>query len=37
MTEEVKLLRDVLPDKACQWNNNVQIVENKPAIEISKT
>jgi len=37
MTEEVKLPKNVLPGKVCQWNDNVQIVEDKPAIEISET
>ena len=37
MTGRVKILRNILPDKACQWNDNVQVVKNKPAIKISKT
>ena len=37
MTEGVELPRDILSGKACQWNNNVWIVEDKPVIEISKT
>jgi len=31
-TGGVKLLRNVLLGKACQWNNNVQIIEDEPAI-----
>jgi len=37
MTEEVELPRNVLPGEACQWNNNVQVVKNEPAIKISET
>jgi len=33
----VKVPRDVLLGKAYQWNHNVQIVKDEPAIEISKT
>jgi len=36
MTGGVELPRNVLPDKAYQWNNNVQVVEDKLAIKISK-
>jgi len=36
MTEGVKLPRNVLLGETCQWNNNVQIIEDKPVIEISK-
>jgi len=34
---EVKLPRDVLLGEAYQWNNNVQVVEDKPVIKISET
>jgi len=36
-TGRVELLRDVLPNKAYQWNNNIQVVEDRLAIKISKT
>ena len=36
-TGGVKLPRNVLLGEACQWNDNVQIIENEPEIEISKT
>ena len=32
MTGGVKLSRNVLLDEACQWNNNVQVVEDELAI-----
>jgi len=35
-TGRVKLPRNVLPGETCQWNDNVQIIEDKPVIEISK-
>ena len=28
----VELPRNVLPGEACQWNNNVQVVEDKLAV-----
>jgi len=37
MIGEVELLGNVLPDEVCQWNDNVQIIENELVIEISKT
>jgi len=37
MTGEVKLPRNILPDEVCQWNDNVQIVKDELAIEISET
>jgi len=37
MIEGVKLPRNVLLGKVCQWNNNVQVVEDELAIKISKT
>ena len=36
-TEGVKLPKNVLLGEMCQWNDNVQIIEDKPVIEISKT
>ena len=36
-TKGVELPRNVLLDEMCQWNNNVQIIEDETAIEISKT
>jgi len=32
----VELPRNVLPGEACQWNNNVQIVEDEPAVKVSE-
>jgi len=37
MIREVKFSWNVLLDKICQWNNNIQVVEDEPVIEISKT
>ena len=37
MTRWVELLENILPDKAYQWNDNVQVVEDEPVIEIYKT
>ena len=37
MIEGVKLPRDVLLDKICQWNDNVWIDEDKLVIKISET
>jgi len=36
MIGRVKILQNVFSDKVCQWNDNVQIVKDEPAIEISK-
>jgi len=36
-TGGVELSRNVLLNEACQWNDNVQIVEDEPVIKISKT
>jgi len=33
MTGEVKIPRNVLSGKVCQWNDNVQIVKDELAIE----
>ena len=35
-TGGVRLPENVLPGEACQWNNNVQVVEDELAIEICK-
>jgi len=37
LTEGVKLPRNVLLGEVCQWNDNVQIIEDEPMIKISKT
>ena len=37
MTGGVKILENILLGEMYQWNNNVQIVEDEPVIEISKT
>jgi len=37
MTEGVELSRNILLDETCQWNDNVQVVEDKLVIKISKT
>jgi len=34
---KVKLPRNVLPNEVCQWNNNVQVVEDEPAVKVCKT
>jgi len=36
-TEGVELPRNVLPGKAYQWNDNVQVVEDEPVIKVCKT
>jgi len=36
-TGRVKLPRNVLPDKACQWNNNVRVVKDKLVVKVCKT
>ena len=36
-TGGVELSRNVLLGEACQWNDNVQIVEDELVIKISKT
>jgi len=36
-TEGVKLPKNVLPGEACQWNDNVQVVEDEPAVKVCKT
>jgi len=37
LTGGVELLRNVLPSEASQWNNNVQVVEDKPSVKVCKT
>jgi len=34
---KVKLLRSVLLGEACQWNDNVQVVEDEPVVKVRKT
>jgi len=36
-TGGVKLPRNVLLGEACQWNDNVRVVEDKPAVKVCKT
>ena len=37
LTGGVELLRNVLPGEACQWNDNVRVVEDEPAVKVSET
>ena len=37
MTGGVELPRNVLLDEVCQWNNNIWVVKDELAIEVSKT
>ena len=37
LTEGVELLRNVLLGEACQWNDNIWIVEDELAVKVSKT
>ena len=37
MTEGVKLPKDVFLDEACQWNDNVWVVEDELVIKVSET
>ena len=37
LTEEVELPRNVLPGEACQWNDNVRVVEDEPVVKFCKT
>ena len=37
LTGGVKLPRNVLPGEACQWNDNVRVVEDEPAVKVSET
>ena len=36
-TGGVELPRNVLLDEICQWNDNVQVVEDEPAVKVCKT
>jgi len=36
-TGGVELPRNVLPGEACQWNDNVQVVEDEPAVKVCET
>jgi len=36
LTGEVEFPRNVLPGEACQWNDNVQVVEDEPAVKVCK-
>jgi len=37
LTGRVELSRNVLPGEACQWNDNVQVVEDEPAVKVCET
>ena len=37
LTGGAELPRNVLPGEACQWNDNVRIVEDEPAVKVCKT
>jgi len=37
MTGGVEFPRNVLSGEACQWNDNVQVVKDKPAVKVCKT
>ena len=37
LTGGVKLPRNVLLGKACQWNDNVQVVEDELVVKVCKT
>jgi len=32
-----ELPRNVLPGEACQWNDNVQVVKDEPAVKVCET
>jgi len=36
-TGEVELPRNVLLDEVCQWNNNVRVVKDEPAVKVCET
>jgi len=36
-TRGVELSRNVLPGEVCQWNDNVQVVEDEPAVKVCET
>jgi len=37
LTGGVKLPRNILLGETCQWNNNVQVVEDEPVVKVCKT
>ena len=37
LTGGVELPRNVLSGEAYQWNDNVQVVEDEPAVKVCKT
>ena len=37
LTGGVELPRNVLPGEACQWNDNVQVVEDELAVKVCET
>jgi len=37
LTGGVKLPRNVLSDEMCQWNDNVQVVEDELAVKVCET
>jgi len=37
LTGGVELPRNVLPGKTCQWNDNVQVVEDEPVVKVCET
>ena len=37
LTGGAELPRNILPGEACQWNDNVRVVEDEPAVKVSKT
>jgi len=36
-TGEVELPRNALPGEVCQWNDNVRVVEDEPAVKVCET
>ena len=37
LTGGVELPRNILPGEACQWNDNVRVVEDELAVKVSET
>ena len=37
LTGGVELLRNVIPGETCQWNDNVQVVEDEPVVKVCET
>jgi len=37
LTGKVKLPKNIFLGEACQWNDNVQVVEDEPAVKVCKT